>query len=203
MATRRPVERADPSERTLFGSSAAEIRHHVDWYIARLELPAERLRVTTDRAEFGGWLGRHVPSSYGGAYVYLRQWDIHAVLINIERIDTAAPRAIELVVAEELVHMRDHLDGDHRRHSRHGYDRIAHRVASLTGASLEEIRGALLPVQRRPYRYVYACPRCGVRVPRKRMGTWSCGRCSSRFDARYVLRIVEELPAAAMSHDVQ
>lgn len=203
MAKRRSAERIDPRQRTLFGASASEVRHHVETYIARLELPVEHLRITTDRAEFGSWLGRRVPGSYGGAYVYLRQCGIHAVLINLERIDRSAPRAVEVVVAEELVHMRDHLDGDHRRHSRHGYDRIAHRVAALTGASLEDIRGALLPVERRPYRYVYACPRCGVRVPRKRKGTWSCGRCSPRFDARYVLRIVEELPASAVAHDVQ
>lgn len=203
MATRRPVQRRDPRERTLFGASDEAIRPLVEAYIGRLALPHERLRVTTDRKEFSDWLGRRVPSSYGGAYVYLRQWDVHAVLINLERIDTRAPRAIEVVVAEELVHMRDHLDGDHRRHARHGHDRIAHRVASLTGASLDEIRCALLPVERRPYRYVYACPRCGVKVPRKRKGTWSCGRCSPSFDPRYVLRIVEELSAPATGHNVQ
>ncbi len=203
MTARRPAQRTDPRERSLFGASDEVIRPFAEAYIARLDLPGERLRVTTDRKEFSAWLGRRVPSSYGGAYVYLRQWDIHAVLINLERIDTSAPRAIEVVVAEELVHMRDHLDGDHRRHARHGHDRIAHRVASLTGASLEEIRGALLPVDRRPYRYVYACPRCGVKVPRKRKGTWSCGRCSPSFDPRYVLRIVEELPAPATGHNVQ
>lgn len=89
--------------------------------------------------------------------------------------------------------MRDHLDGDLRRHAKHGYDRVAHRVSQLTGASLEEIRTALIPVKRRPYRYVYACPGCGVRVPRKRMGRWSCSRCSPRFDCRIVLQIVERL----------
>lgn len=203
MTTRRSVQRIDPRERTVFGATAPDVRSLAERYIARLDLPAERLRITIDRKEFSAWLGRRVPASYGGAYVYLRQWDIHAVLINLERIDAAAPRAVEVVVAEELVHMRDQLDGDYRRHARHGYDRIAHRVAALTGASLKEIRGALLPLERRPYRYVYACPECGVRVPRKRKGTWSCGRCSPRFDPRYVLRIVEELPASASGHDVQ
>jgi predicted SprT family Zn-dependent metalloprotease len=93
------------------------------------------------------------------------------------------------VVAEELIHMRDHLDGDRRRHSHHGYDRIAVRVSDLTGASLEEIRSALLPVDRRPIRYVYECPQCRRQVGRRRKGTWSCGSCSPAFDRRFILRL--------------
>ncbi|MGB3305315.1 MAG: hypothetical protein WBA63_03955 [Thermomicrobiales bacterium] len=166
----------------------------IERYIARLSLPTDALWITTDRDTYSRWLARRVPSAYGGAYCYLRQRKVHAVLIHLARIDLSQPRALEVVVAEELVHMRDHLDGDRRRHAKHGHDRIAYRVAELTGASLEEIRSALVPVQRRPFRYIYACPGCGVRVPRRRKGTWSCGRCAPRFDPRYVLRIVEHLP---------
>jgi predicted SprT family Zn-dependent metalloprotease len=162
-------------------------------YVEKLSLPTSDLRVTTDRGVYGRWLSRRIPSSYGGAYCYLRRERIHAILINLERIDPSATRGVEIVVAEELIHMRDHLDGDHRRHAKHGHDRIARRVAALTGSTLEEVRSALIPVRRRPYRYIYACPSCGVRVPRKRRGTWSCARCSPRFDPRYVLRIVEEV----------
>lgn len=196
MAARRTASLVDPRKRSLFGESDPGVRQLVLRYAERLNLPIDDLRVTTDRAEFGSWLGRRVPAAYGGAYVYLRHAGIHAVLINLQRIDPEAPRGVEIVVAEELVHMRDHLDGDHRRHSHHGHDRIAYRVAELTGASLDDIRGVLLPVRRRPYRYIYACPRCHVRVPRKRKGTWSCGRCSSSFDRNLVLRIVEEIPAS-------
>lgn len=174
--------------------AAAEL---VKVYIGRLALPSERLWVTTDRSVYSGWLHRRIASSYGGAYCYLRGRDVHAVLINLERIDTAGPRAVEVVVAEELIHMRDHLDGDHRRHARHGYDRVALRVSELTGVSLEEIRRALIPVKRRPYRYVYACPSCGIRVPRKRMGRWSCSGCSPRFDPRFILQVVEHLEHGA------
>jgi hypothetical protein len=92
--------------------------------------------------------------------------------------------------------MRDHLDGDHRRHAKHGYDRIAHRVAHVTGASLEEVRNCLIPSERRPFRYLYACPHCGLNVRRRRKGTWSCGRCAPRFDPRYVLQLVQELNTA-------
>src|SRR5262249_8859899 len=108
------------------------------------------------------------------------------------RIDRARPRSLEIVVAEELIHMRDRLDGDLRRHAKHGYDRIAHRVAAITGASLEEIRNCLVPVERRPFRYLYACPRCERTVRRRRRGVWSCGRCSRSFDPQLVLRLVND-----------
>lgn len=161
-------------------------------YVERLRLPAEHLAVTCDRHVYAGWLGRAVPSSYGGAYTFLRRSGIHAVLINMRRINLAQPKALEVVVAEELIHMRDWLDGDHRRHAHHGYDRIAHRVAALTGATLEEIRSSLIPVKRRPAKYIYTCPGCGRLVPRRKRGRWSCGRCAPRFDERFVLRLVEE-----------
>ena len=162
----------------------------VEQYVERLELPTADLWLTTDRVTYGSWLKRHIPVRYGGAYCFLRHERKHAVLINLERIDLAKPKALEIVVAEELVHMRDHLDGDFRRHSHHGHDRIAHRVASLTGATLEEIRGALIPVARKPLRYVYACPGCQMQVERRRKGTWSCGRCSPVFDAGFQMQLV-------------
>ena len=173
-----------------------ELLRLVDRYVAMLGLPTDRLWITTDRAEYGRWLGRRIPSSYGGAYCYIHTQDMHAVLIHLERIDRSRPMAVELVVAEELIHMRDHLLGDRRRHAKHGYDRIAHEVSAVTGASLDEIRSALLPVKRREPKYVYACPGCGARVARRKRGTWSCGRCSPVFDKRYVLQLVEMLDNA-------
>jgi hypothetical protein len=167
-------------------------------YLDRLRLPTAALRVTTDRATFRRWLGRRVSPSLGGAYVFLPRPGSHAILINLPRIDRDQPRALEVVVAEELLHMRDHLDGDHRRHARHGYDRIAHRVAALTGATLDEVRGALKPVVRRPPRFLYACPACDLRVARRVRGTWSCGRCSPVFDPRFRLRLVADAGLAAV-----
>lgn len=170
--------------------SHAETRELLQRYITLLDLPTERLRMTTERDVFEGWLGRRVRSSIGGAYAYAPGRDEHFVLINLPRIDLAQPRALEVVVAEELVHMGDRLDGDARRHAKHGYDRIAHRVSALTGASLEEIRRALLPVRRRPARYLYRCPSCEMTIPRQRKGTWSCGRCAPTFDCRFLLQPV-------------
>jgi hypothetical protein len=168
----------------------AETRRLLEKYIVLLELPVERLRVTTDRRVFERWVGRRVRASIGGAYTYDARSEEHLVLINLDRIDLAKPRSLEVVVAEELVHMRDRLDGDLRRHAKHGYDRIAQRVAIITGATLEEIRGALIPPVKRPARYTYACSGCGATVPRQRKGVWSCGRCSPRFDRRYLLQLV-------------
>ena len=171
----------------------AETRHLIAQYLARFDLPDDRLWITTDRATFATWLGRRVGSALGGAYVFLPRRNRHAILINLPRIDRSRPRALEIVVAEEFLHMRDHLDGDCRRHAKHGYDRIAHRVAALTGATLAEVRGCLLPVRRKPARYIYACPRCGLRVVRRVRGTWSCGRCAPRYDDRYRLHLITDL----------
>ncbi|MGI8644645.1 MAG: hypothetical protein ACR2LS_11105 [Thermomicrobiales bacterium] len=146
-------------------------------YAARLDISHLSCRVTTSRSQYKAWLGRAVPASYGGAYAYDKRHDRHLVLINLERIDLARPRAIEIVVCEELVHLRDRLDGDLRRHAKHGYDRIAHRVAALVGVSLDDVRHCLLPVARRPYRYVFRCDDCGWSVLRKRRGWWACPRC--------------------------
>lgn len=162
-------------------------------YVARLRLPTDDLWITVDRKEFKGWLGRKVSSAIGGAYIYLPRQHKHAVLINLERIDRSKEQSLEIVVAEELIHMRDWIDGDRRGHSHHGYDRIATRVAALTGATLDEVRSPLLPVNRRPYRYVYGCPACGRHVRRRRKGRWSCSRCANRFDPRFELRIMERL----------
>lgn len=142
----------------------AETRELLQRYIILLDLPTDRLRATTDRSVFEGWLGRRVRSSIGGAHAYV-------------------PHR-----SEHLIHMRDRLDGDLRRHAKHGHDRIAHRVAALTGASLNEIRSALLPAPRRPARYLYRCPACGMAIPRQKQGTWSCGRCAPRFDRRFLLQ---------------
>lgn len=175
-----------------------ETRRHVLRYIAELSLPTDTLMVTTTRATFEGWLGRRVGGGIGGAYVYLARRKHHAILINLPRIDRGRPRSLEIVVAEELVHMRDHLDGDLRRHAKHGHDRIAFKVSRLTGATMEEIRACLVPRASRPYRYLYACPTCGDRVARKVRGTWSCGRCSSGFQRRHQLRLVRVLDSSAV-----
>lgn len=170
----------------------AETERLIEKYLALLQLPTSHLRITTSRQTFERWLGRRVSGSIGGAYVYSPRKREHFVLINLPRIDRSRPRSVEIVVAEELIHMRDRLDGDLRRHAKHGYDRIAYRVADITGATLEDIRGCLLPKATRPLRYLYACPKCGMTVRRRRKGVWSCGRCSRRFDPKLVLQLMRD-----------
>ena len=173
------------------------IRQAVARYLGRLHLPDDRLWVTTDRRNFERWLGRRVGSALGGAYAYVTGSDRHLVLVNLTRIDLAKPMALEIVVAEELIHMRDRLDGDLRRHAKHGHDRIANRVAALTGATLADVRSCLLPARRRPLRFVYACPACGRQVARRVRGTWSCAACSPAFDRRFVLQLVLDVDVSA------
>lgn len=171
----------------------AETRELAARCIEHFRLGGEPLWVTTDRGAFQDRLGRPVRKGIGGAYIYHPVQKTHLVLINLESIDRRLPKSVEIVVAEEFMHMRDWLDGDRRRHSKHGYDRIAHRVADLTGASLEEVRCCILPSQRRQYRHIYQCPGCLRQVPRRRHGTWSCASCWPVFDRRFVLRPVAEL----------
>jgi hypothetical protein len=163
---------------------------HLQRYLSLLDLGGHTLWVTTERQIFEQWLGRKVRASIGGAYTLDPRTGRHLILINLARIDRTKPRSVEVVVAEELIHMRDRLDGDLRRHAKHGYDRVAYRVSELTGASLDEIRAALIEPKRRPGKYIYACPGCGNRVPRRVRGTWSCARCAPKFDPRFVLQLV-------------
>ena len=160
-------------------------------YGALFYLLDQPLLITTSRRVFGRWLGRRIPSSYGGAYVFLSQSQEHAILINLERIDHRQPKSLEIVVAEELMHMRDWLDGDRRRHARHGHDRIAVRVAQVTGASMDELRTALVPVQPREYRYIYTCPNCGRSIKRKRTGAWACRPCWEQTGRKFLLAVTD------------
>lgn len=171
-------------------------RPEVDYWIRHfgevLNLDLDELLVTTDRREFQSWLGRRVQSHIGGAYIYLPHLGKHAIFIHLERLNLAQPTAIMIVVAEELIHMRDWIDGDRRRHAKHGHDRIAWRVVELTGATIDEVRSALLPRERRPLRFLYQCPTCSREIWRRRRGTWSCGRCASHYDPRHRLRLIHD-----------
>jgi hypothetical protein len=169
----------------------SEVRAWVEHYLTVLELQDDLLSITTDRKLFESWLGRKVSGSIGGAYAFDRRRGRHLVLINLPRIDRTKPQSVEIVVAEELIHMRDRLDGDLRRHAKHGYDRIAVRVSQLTGASMDDVRGCLKPRASRPLKYLYECPRCQRRIGRRVQGVWSCGICSPRFERSLVLRLVE------------
>jgi predicted SprT family Zn-dependent metalloprotease len=175
----------------------ARIAAFVATYTAQLALPTDNLWITTSRSTYNEWVGRRVGGSIGGAYVYHPGRGKHLILINLKRIDLSQPKALEIVVCEELLHMRHRLDGDRRRHAKHGYDRIAVQVGELTGASMEEVQTCVKPVKRRTPKYIYACPKCSMEVPRSRVGVWSCGRCSPTFDRRFQLQIVRSVERGA------
>lgn len=176
-----------------FFEASEEIQAQTRRYAALLGIERELMCVTGSKALFEQWLGRKIGSSLGGAYVHSRRQRKHLILINLPRLNPELPIAVELVVAEELIHLRDWVMGDRRRHSKHGHDRIAHEVARVTGASLEDIRNSLIPTRQLPFRWIYRCPGCGMMVKRKRKGTWSCARCANRFDPRFVLQLVGEI----------
>jgi predicted SprT family Zn-dependent metalloprotease len=160
----------------------------VNTYLQKLELPSGSLSITTSRDVFSGWIGRRAPSRIGGAYSMHPKTRAHRVFVHLERLDLTVPHALEVVVAEELIHMRDHIRGDFRRHSHHGHDRIAIEVERVTGFSPEQQRAIFQDRPVRLFRYLYECPKCRVIIPRRRRGKWSCSRCSPTFRRNLVLR---------------
>jgi predicted SprT family Zn-dependent metalloprotease len=189
LQTRR-ISALDQATETVRDESTRAMLHD---YLQRFSLMEFPLKATDDRALFQHWLGRRISAQIGGAYVHHPRLKSHLILINLPRIDLSKPKSLETVVAEETLHMRDWIDGDRRRHAKHGYDRIAFRVSEITGASIGEVRACLLPVERRPFKYEYGCPRCGVVIRRRVKGTWSCARCSPKFDRRCVFQLLREI----------
>lgn len=108
------------------------------------------------------------------------------------------PDAIEVTVAHELIHLADRVQGRLRRHQCHGRDAISRDEAALTGRDIETLATQLeeeterrrrILRQKRPYRYVYYCRKCGFEYPRvvKARKRTSCGRCDSRFNRAFEL----------------
>lgn len=174
----------------------------VELYLEMLGLPSGNLAVTTSRYVFGQWLRRSIPFRIGGAYSMHPETGQNRVFVHLERLDLTVPFAIEVVVAEELIHMRDYLRGDFRRHSHHGHDRIASEVDRISGFSPEQQRSIFGARNIRLFQYLYECPKCRVMIPRRRRGTWSCRQCSGRFNRDLVLREVslESAPIEARTY---
>jgi hypothetical protein len=123
-------------------------------------------------------------------------------LIFIE--PTLLPASAEVTVAHELIHLRDRVQGQPRRHRCHGNDAISLDEALITGRDPEALRvqlreetdrreAALRSV--RPYRYLYRCPNCEKEYYRVRKygRATSCGRCDSRFNPNFELRLESTL----------
>jgi hypothetical protein len=186
-------------------------------YWQKLCLPANELSllaITQDRQEYMRWTGKRLHFMTLGCYCYLPAparsamnrgvplldaQPLHRHLIFIE--PDMQPRSIEVTVAHELIHLADRVNGTPRRHRHHGYDSIAADEAALTGYALEELRALLheesmrrerIRRERRPIRYLYACPNCGKKYPRTRRYTHdvSCSNCDKSYNPRFRLLLL-------------
>lgn len=185
-------------------------------YWQKLHLPTRELpllAMTQDRQEYMQWTGKRLNTMALGCYCYLPSTNtfsarlrrsgtkpgetpLHRHLIFIEPEMQA--RSVEVTIAHELIHLADRVNGTPRRHRHHGYDSIAADEAAITGYGLEELRNLLheestkreqMRRERRPIRYLYACPSCGKEYPRTRRYSQavSCSSCDKSYNPRYRL----------------
>lgn len=148
---------------------------------SRTELPAvDELYRLFDRFNwlyFGGKLPS-VKIEYSGRMGAAGSYSPGRKLIKIGRkYHQLFPQDLEDTLKHEMIHI---IYPNH--------DRNFKAEATRIGASL---RAREHPSLRRPPKYVYECPGCGMDYPRqKRIVMASCGRCSrgGKFDPRFKLR---------------
>jgi hypothetical protein len=126
------------------------------------------------RVEWSRRMSRSAGLCYFRRHVVRLSWKYHAAL----------PAEIPNTLKHELIHATGVLGHGGR------FRQEAHRLGCDVHAQ---------PMPRRPYKWVYACPACGVEVKTRRKVDLSCGKCSRRWDPRYRLvmrRAVLPQPAA-------
>jgi predicted SprT family Zn-dependent metalloprotease len=218
-AARKRIAPAPPAKQAnpIVHGDQATIQRWLMHYWQKLHLPANELSllaITQDRQEYMRWTGKRLNFMALGCYCYLPAparsargrgaasldaQPVHRHLIFIE--PDMQPRSIEVTVAHELIHLADRVNGTPRRHRHHGYDSIAADEAALTGYGLEELRALLheesvrrerIRRERRPIRYLYACPNCGKKYPRtRRYGhDVSCSHCDKSYNPRFRLLLL-------------
>lgn len=182
------------------------------YYWPKFNLPMQeldRLAITQDRQEYIRWMGKRLQHMVIGCYCYVtldrgkgqEYWHIIFIEPNMQ------PKAVEVTLAHELIHMADRVKGIPRKHHHHGYDSIAVDEAALTGCSMEELRALVVEASkgreqalrtRNPIRYIYECPGCGMQYPRTRRysSPVSCSQCDKKdYNPLYRLRISNAEPA--------
>jgi len=185
----------------------------LEHYWQKLQIASNELAllaITQDRQEYCEWTGKRLNLMTLGCYCYLPalsrgvaqrtrpdgQETTHRHLIFIEQ--DMQPKSLEVTVAHELIHLADRVKGTPRKHHHHGYDAIAADEAAITGYGLEELRDLLREEssrreekrrERRPIRYLYACPSCGKKYPRTRKYSQavSCSNCDKHYNPRFRL----------------
>ena len=146
----------------------------------RTELPPVtelyRLFDLFNNVYFGGKLPR-VKIEYSTRMFSAGSYSPNRKMIRIgKKYHEIFPQDLEDTLKHEMIHIR------HYRHDA-GFRAEAARI----GASMRAREHADL---RRPPKYIYVCPGCGMEYPRqKRLVMASCGRCSRgrRFDPRFKL----------------
>ncbi|GAC1361846.1 MAG: hypothetical protein NVS2B12_41900 [Ktedonobacteraceae bacterium] len=187
------------------------LQHWLKHYWGKLEIAQSELAllaITQDRQEYMRWTGKRLNTMALGCYCYIpathgsarspRAGSVHPHrhLIFIEPGMQA--RSIEVTVAHELIHLADRVRGTPRRHRHHGHDAIADDEAALTGYAPQELRDLLheesarlerIKRERRPIRYLYACPICGKCYPRTRRYSQSvsCSSCDKHYNPHFKL----------------
>jgi len=101
-------------------------------------------------------------------------------------LHAANPKALEATLAHEMIHAWLHARRPPTGHGTHFKQKMLH-------VGLASIYHDLAVRRRRSARrYALVCPRCGLRLLRRRKpaSRVSCGRCSpKRFDRRFELRV--------------
>ncbi len=208
----RPALPAPPPHQTepVIHGDQETLERWLTHYWQKLQLPTTELSLlalTQDRREFRQWTGKRLHTMVLGCYCYLpaprrsstSEAIAHRHIIFIE--PDMQPRAIEVTVAHELIHLADRVNGTPRRHRHHGYDSIAADEAAVTGYSLEDLRALLHEESekrerarraRRPIRYLYQCQHCGKNYPRTRRYSQavSCSSCDKHYNPRFRLLLL-------------
>jgi hypothetical protein len=212
----RSVLRAAPPQKQLepiIHGNREAIYPWLEHYWQKLQIASNELAllaITQDRQEYRQWTGKRLNLMTLGCYCYLpapsrsvasrvrpeSQETTHRHLIFIE--PDMQPQSLEVTVAHELIHLADRVKGTPRKHRHHGYDSIAADEAAITGYGQEELRDLLREEsarrelqrrERRPIRYLYACPSCGKKYPRTRKYSQSvsCSMCDKHYNPRFRL----------------
>jgi len=114
------------------------------------------------RVEWSRRMSRSAGLCYYRRKVIRISWTYHRAL----------PAEIHNTLKHELIHAAGVL----------GHGPVFRREARRLGCDVHA-----QPMPRRPFRYVYACPACGIEVKTRKRVDYSCGKCSRRWDPRYRL----------------
>jgi predicted SprT family Zn-dependent metalloprotease len=107
-------------------------------------------------------------------------WQKRVIRLS-ERHHKRYPEDITITMLHEMLHL----------HLERGHDNVFNQAATALGVPLKS-RGR---ADRRPYKYLYACPNCGIKIKRRIKGDWACAICGNgEYNPRFRLRIVAHLP---------